>query len=85
MTYQDYLDNWEANYGESDTGEYGYYRYGKHFPVIVHRLSEEEFNTHNEALEKASIKFNDALLKDDGDGMDAALAEGFPHEIALVL
>lgn len=85
MTYQDYLDNWDSNFGVADTGEYASYHYGKRRLNDVHRLSEDEFNKHLKALNVASEHFDKALASDDGAGMDAALSESFPHELALLL
>lgn len=85
MTYQDYLDNWHDHYGDDDTGEYGYYRYGKHFPYTVHRLSEEEYNLHIKSVDECGERFEEARLRKDGDEMDRLLAESFPHELELLL
>ena len=85
MTYQDYLDNWELMFGEETSGEYAYYNHGRRYPVPVHRLSEKEFNEHLKALNVASDHFDEAFKADDSDGLDKALAESFPHELALLI
>ncbi len=85
MTYQDYLDNWSAHFGEETTGEYGFWNGGRYYPRTVHRLSEEEFNQHQSALDAASAQFQTALESHDQDGMQAALSESLPHELALII
>lgn len=85
MTYQDYLNNWEQNYGDSDTGEYGYFENGRHIPVGVHRLSEAEFNLHNDALIESQKYFDAAHNDGNLTAMTNALAMSFPHEIQLLV
>jgi len=86
MTYQDYLDGWEANFGDATTGEYGYLRRGdRYYPFTVHRLSELEFDEHIVALERAGKEFDRAYNLEDNVNMTIILKESMPHELALLL
>jgi hypothetical protein len=85
MTYQDYLSNWESQFGDDDTAEYGYWSYGVHVPTEVHRLTETEFNEHLSGLNKAQESFDIALKANDDNGMGNALSESFPHELVLLI
>ena len=85
MTYEDYLQNWSENFGDEAEGEYGYWIGPKHYPVTVHKLSEDEFYAHSDALENASLRFETAERNSDDSGMCQALRDRFPHELALVI
>ncbi|MBM3135535.1 MAG: hypothetical protein FJZ89_09705 [Chloroflexi bacterium] len=85
MTYQEYLKSWQERFGESAWGEYGFWSGGVYHPVPAHRLSETEFTQHVNGLEAASARFADARAKTDLAGMDTALIDSLPHELALLI
>jgi hypothetical protein len=53
--------------------------------VTLDKLSEEEFEEHLRKMDEGDQRFRQAAEADDGDGMNAAMAEIFPHELALLL
>jgi hypothetical protein len=85
FTYQSYLDHWEAHFGDADEGEYDFYTRGQRIPHTVHRLTPEEFDAHLDGMKAADADFNRAMAAEDHEGMGQALADGFPHELALLI
>jgi len=49
------------------------------------KLTEQEFEEHQQAVNKALTEFDDALKHDDDAGMSFALTCSFPHELALLI
>lgn len=85
MNYQDYLNNWAQNYGDANTGEYGYWKGNRHFPYRVHRLTESEFARHVAALDAAQTEINEAMAGNDDEAIRAAFNKSLPHELELLL
>jgi hypothetical protein len=85
FTYQSYLDIWEAHFGDADEGEFGFYTRGQRIPHTVRRLTPEEFEEHLEGMKAADAAFDQAMEAEDHEGMAKALADGFPHELALLI
>jgi hypothetical protein len=85
FTYESYLDNWEAHFGDAEEGEYGFWTDGQRIPHTVHRLSPAEFDEHLEGMKAADAAFDQAMEAEDHNGMAQALADGFPHELALLI
>jgi hypothetical protein len=85
FTYQSYLDNWETHFGDADEGEYGFWTHGQRVPHTVHKLSPAEFDAHLEGMKAADAAFDQAMEAEDHEGMAQALADGFPHELALLI
>lgn len=84
-TYQDYLEAWQREYGDATTGDTVYYERNEPKVVTINKLTEEAFNLHKQMLLKSNILFYRARQGGSEDGMDAALAQGFPHELQLLL
>lgn len=83
--YQRYLELWASHFGAADSGDYGYWRFGRYVPVTVHRLTLEEYHVHVAALDAAHAQFQIAHAAQDLAGMDQALAASLPHELALLV
>ena len=85
MTYQDYLDHWDEDFGDTDTADYGYWRHGTHIDIVIQRLTEAEFNEHLKGLNDGFVEFDAAVKANDDAAMGAAMANSFPHELALLV
>jgi hypothetical protein len=85
FTHQSYLGHWEAHFGDADEGEYGFYTRGQRIPHTVRKLTPEEFEGHLEGMKAADAAFDQAMEAEDHEGMAQALANGFPHELALLI
>lgn len=85
MTYQDYLNNWCSNFGDATSGDYGYWDGNKHYPYPVHKLTEQEFNSHLAALSEAETQINATMKSNDDIAVRAAFNKSLPHELELLL
>ena len=85
ISYAEYLENWDENFGDCDSAPYGYYSFGQHVPITVQKLTEVELSEHLRALNAAHAEFEAAKERGDYDGMSAALEKSFPHELVLLI
>lgn len=85
LTYQDYIENWESQYGDDEEADTYILAHGVRIPTKVSRLSEEEFQEHLKEMNNALVAFDVALKANDDQGMESALRSSFPHEVALLI
>ena len=84
-SYQDYLDRWEALFGDEDEGDYSFFQYGREVPYRVRKLSQEEHTEHWDKYEQFDAEFYEAEDAGNDAGMQAALDKSFPYELRLLV
>jgi hypothetical protein len=84
-TYQVYLQSWKDTFGDARVGRSSYLHRGKRHAVTLDKLTEEEFEEHLRKMDEGDRRFRQAADGNDGPGMTDAMAEIFPHELALLL
>lgn len=84
-TYEVYLQSWKDLFGNARVGRSSYLHRGKRHAVTLDKLTQEEFEEHLQKMDEGDQRFRKAADAEDGPGMTDAMAEIFPHELALLL
>lgn len=89
-SYDQYLEQWDDNFGDSDCGDFVYWQYGQRKIKILPKMSKVEFQqTLNDfdvfALEIDGLqKRHDYVTNDEiGQRVDVLMGESFQCELPL--
>ncbi len=84
-TYDEYLENWNSRFGESQSAEIYYSSHGVILPMSVNRLSPEMFEQTKAKLRELEDEFDLYSEIKCEEGMEQTILKMIPYELVLLI